>query len=138
LEYILESSVIFKWFSYENEKNVDKALSILDMYRENKLEIIIPELVIYEVSNALRYNNNFSSIETRKIISTLINLELNTIGLSSRVIDSTIRIAYEENITIYDAVFISLSNIMKIPLISANPRHHKLLKRRNIISLEDF
>jgi len=138
LEYILDSSVIFKWFSYENEKNVDKALSILDMYRENKLEIIIPELVIYEVSNALRYNNNFSSIETRKIISTLINMELNMIGLSNRVIDSTIRIAYEENITIYDAVFISLSNIMKIPLISANPRHHKLLKRRNIISLEDF
>ena len=138
MEYILDSSVIFKWFSYENEKNVDKALSILDMYRENKLEIIIPELVIYEVSNALRYNNNFSSIETRKIISTLINMELNMIGLSNRVIDSTIRIAYEENITIYDAVFISLSNIMKIPLISANPRHHKLLKRRNIISLEDF
>jgi predicted nucleic acid-binding protein len=138
LEYILDSSVIFKWFSYENEKNVDKALSILDMYRENKLEIIIPELVIYEVSNALRYNNNFSSIETRKIISTLINMELNMIGLSNRVIDSTIRIAYEENITIYDAVFISLSNVMKIPLISANPRHHKLLKRRNIISLEDF
>lgn len=138
MEYILDSSVIFKWFSYENEKNVDKALSILDMYRENKLEIIIPELVIYEVSNALRYNNNFSSIETRKIISTLINMELNMIGLSNRVIDSTIRIAYEENITIYDAVFISLSNVMKIPLISANPRHHKLLKRRNIISLEDF
>ncbi|GAI78792.1 unnamed protein product [marine sediment metagenome] len=138
MEYILDSSVIFKWFSYENEENVDKALSILDMYRENKLEIIIPELVIYEVSNALRFNNNFSSIETRKIISTLINLELNVIGLNSKVMDSAIKIAYEENITIYDAVFISLSKIMKVPLISANPRHHKVLKRGSIIPLEDF
>ena len=138
MEYILDSSVIFKWFSYENEENVDKALSILDMYRENKLEIIIPELVIYEVSNALRFNNNFSSIETRKIISTLINLELNVIGLNIKVIDSAIKIAYEENITIYDAVFISLSKIMKVPLISANPRHHKVLKGRSVIPLEDF
>ena len=138
MEYILDSSVIVKWFSFEEEEYVDKAAVILELYKENKIDILIPELVIYEVSNALRYNKNFSSNEVREIIKYLVNLELNTISLNSHIIDEAIKYAYGNKITVYDAIFLVLSNVFKIPLVSANPKHHKITEGRNIVLLKDF
>lgn len=138
MEYVLDSSVIVKWFSHIDEEHVNKALTVLNLYRDNKIDIYVPELAIYELSNVLRYNKNFSSIETREIIKTLVSLELKVVSLNISIIDLAIKIAYDDNITIYDAIFLSLSNALKIPLVSANPRHHKLLRRRNIIFLKDF
>ena len=138
MEYVLDSSVIVKWFSFKEEEYVDKAAVILELYKENKIDIFIPELVIYEVSNALRYNKNFSSNEVREIIKYLVNLELNTINLNSHIIDEAIKYAYDDKITVYDAIFLVLSNVFKIPLVSANPKHYKLAEGRNIILLKDF
>ena len=138
MEYVLDSSVIVKWFSFEEEEYVDKAAVILELYKENKIDILIPELVTYEVSNALRYNKNFSSKEVREIIKYLVNLELNTINLNSHIIDEAIKYAYGNKITVYDAIFLVLSNVFKIPLVSANPKYHKIAEGRNIVLLKDF
>jgi predicted nucleic acid-binding protein len=138
MEYVLDSSVIVKWFSFKEEEYIDKAAVILELYKENKIDIFIPELVIYEVSNALRYNENFSSNEVREIIKYLVNLELNTINLNSHIIDEAIKYAYDGKITVYDAIFLVISDVFKIPLVSANPKHHKIAEGRNIVLLKDF
>ena len=138
MEYILDSSVIVKWFSSNEEEYVDQALIILEMYEISKINIYIPELTIYEVSNVLRYNKNFSQNEVKEIIKKLINLELNIINLNVHIIDEAIKYAYDDKITVYDAIFLALSRVLKIPLISANPKHHKITEGRNIILLKDF
>ena len=139
MEYILDSSVIIKWFSHKNEKHVEKALVILNLLKEQKVKIFIPELSLYEISNALRFNNNFTRHEVSQILKTLMDLELNILFLNREIIDTALEFAYKESITVYDAVFMAISFILKIPLITANPKHQKLTKTRNImIPLEDF
>ncbi|MCJ7665458.1 MAG: type II toxin-antitoxin system VapC family toxin [Actinobacteria bacterium] len=137
MHYILDSSVIVKWFNKKIEDDVEKALKLMDLYRDNKIELTIPDLAVYEVSNALRYNKNFHDSEVKEIISILLDMDFNIISANSEVISLAIEIAYEDNITVYDSIFLSLSSSMMIPLISANPKHHKLLKQRNIILLKD-
>lgn len=138
MEYILDSSVIIKWFSHKNEKYVEKALVILNLLKEGRVKIFIPELSFYEISNSLRFNNNFTSDDVSKIVKVIFDLELSILFLNREVIEKALEFAYKEKITVYDAVFIALSYILKIPLITANPKHQKITKIRNIIPLENF
>lgn len=138
MEYVLDSSVLVKWFSPYDEEHRSKALSLLNLYKEGKIDLYIPELAIYEVSNALRYNKNFNESEVKDILKFLMNLELSTVNLSEDIVNKSLGISYEDNITVYDAIFIALSNVLKIPLITANPKHLKAKAGRNIILLQEF
>jgi predicted nucleic acid-binding protein len=138
LEYVLDSSVVVKWFSPHDEEHRSKALSLLNLYKDEKIDLYIPELAICEVSNALRYNKNFSEGEVIDILKFLINLELSIENLTQEIISKSLEISYEDNITVYDAIFIGLSNVLKIPLITANPKHFKAKTGRNIILLQEF
>lgn len=138
MEYVLDSSVLVKWFSPYDEEHRNKALSILNLYKEGKIDLCIPELAICEVSNALRYNKNFNESEVKDILKFFMNLELVIINLSEDIINNSLGISYEDNITVYDAVFIALSNALKIPLITANPKHLEAKAGRNIILLQEF
>lgn len=138
MEYVLDSSVLVKWFSPYNEEHRGKALSLLNLYKEGKIDLYIPELAICEVSNALRYNKNFNESEVKDILKFLMNLELSIVNLSEDIVNKSLGISYENNITVYDAIFIGLSNALKIPLITANPKHLKVKSGRNIILLQEF
>lgn len=56
-----DSSVVIKWFS--DEDATDKALAIREGYINGKIEIVVPDLLLYEIANALRYNK---SLETKE------------------------------------------------------------------------
>lgn len=139
MEYVIDSSVIVKWFSSFNEEYYVNAIGILEAYKEDKLSIYIPELAIYEVMNALRYNPNFDENEVNTILENLLVLNLKIINVNRELLALILKIAYEDEITIYDAAFVAISGIYKIPLITANPKHHSIInKGRNVILLKDF
>ncbi|MDD5659494.1 MAG: type II toxin-antitoxin system VapC family toxin [Actinomycetota bacterium] len=138
MEYVLDSSVLVKWFSSYNEGHRDKAMSLLNLYKEGKVDLYIPELAVCEISNALRYNKNFDENEVKTILKFFMNLELTTVNLNEEIIIKSLGISYEDNITVYDAIFIALSSILKIPLITANPKHLKAKTGRNIILLQEL
>lgn len=115
-----------------------QALRLMDLYGENLIEITIPDLSLYEIANALRYNKNFQSEDVKKVISTLIDLNLNIVEVKEDLLNSAIDIAIEDDITVYDAIFISISDSLAAPLVTANPRHHKRMTRGNIIMLKDM
>lgn len=138
IQYVLDSSVIVKWFVRKDEDNVDRALRLMDLFGEGMIGITIPDLAIYEIANALRYNKNFDSEEVKKIISTLMELQFNIINVEERLINSALGIAAEDDISIYDAIFISISENLMMPLVTANPRHHMRSGKRNIIDLKNI
>jgi predicted nucleic acid-binding protein len=53
--YVIDTSVVVKWFV--KEKDSDVALEILEHYRSGNFTIIVPDLLIYEFTNVLRYKN---------------------------------------------------------------------------------
>jgi len=56
---ILDASVIVKWFS--EEEYTDKALEIRERIRMEEERVIVPDLLLYELANALKYNPSFES-----------------------------------------------------------------------------
>jgi predicted nucleic acid-binding protein len=62
---VIDASVIVKWFV--EEENSSKAMEIRDRYIGGELRLIAPEIIIFEVLNALYYKNLFSEDEMKGI-----------------------------------------------------------------------
>jgi len=60
---ILEVSVVLKWFV--DEEDSDQALRLREEFYTGKREIVVPDLLLFEVANALRYNPSFTAEEVK-------------------------------------------------------------------------
>ncbi len=67
--YVLDASVIIKWFVDEDGSKT--ARTLLTGHINGQYTIVEPDLLIYEVSNVLRYNPAFSQNATRECIAAL-------------------------------------------------------------------
>jgi predicted nucleic acid-binding protein len=138
MHYILDSSVIIKWFSHLDEENVEQASVLLDLFGEDMVKISIPDLSVYEVGNALKHNKNFSAEEVKNIMDRLMDMGLDIIEVAKDLIRRAVDIAYEEDITVYDAIFISIADHLMIPLVTADDRQYTAANKGNIIQLKDI
>ena len=61
---VLDASVVIKWFS--DEEHTERALEIRTWYVDNRISVYVPDLLVYELSNALRYNPDFGVADAQK------------------------------------------------------------------------
>ena len=133
---VLDTSVIAKWFVEEN--NSDIALQIRKEFHENLHEISIPDLLLYELSNALRYSNFTPDVIT-KAIDSLLDMNLSIVVPSRNLISEATKLAYKFNITIYDAIYLALSNESNGIFVTADDKlYKKVEKNRNCKLLSKF
>lgn len=76
---VLDTSVILKWFIKEDDS--EKAMSLKEAHCIGKLNIIVPDILLYEVGNALRYEPEFSSKGIKLCLKELYELNLDIILL---------------------------------------------------------
>ena len=126
-EIVLDSSVVVKWFSKETKS--DEALKILDSYIQGTAELIISEILICEVGNALRYKPDYDTAKWKIALAQLFNLSMNVIHLNENLTNRTGEIAYETKITFYDALPVALAENKKTVCITADEEtQYKKLK----------
>ncbi len=124
-----------KWFV--NEKSSDAARRIKDSYISGKVEIIAPNLIYYEVLNALRFHPvaRFTPKELSSILTSLNNLQF-TIDLTDDMWFRSFNFSLQEGISIYDSVYVSLASNQDA-FVTADDRLVDLLHNRiNIIALD--
>lgn len=129
---ILDTSVIIKWFT--NEENTDKSIEYRDKYIDRKIEIIEPDLLLYEISNALRYNPNFKEIDVMNALESIFDLGIEIITPTRKLLYDTIEISYKYDITGYDAAYIALSRELSGKFITSDKKLFE--KTRDILSIE--
>jgi predicted nucleic acid-binding protein len=54
---VVDASVVVKWFV--DEENSDKAIRIRDKYIDGEISVMAPDIIIFEVLNALYYKRFF-------------------------------------------------------------------------------
>lgn len=72
--YVIDASVAIKWFS--EEEFTDKAIEIRDNFYKGTVELAAPDLILYEVSNALRFNPNFNEEDVIEAVNSLFDMGL--------------------------------------------------------------
>lgn len=115
---ILDASVVLKWFVEENGS--DKAQEILDGHIRKTSEIVVPDLLIYEVGNALKYSGGFTPQEIRKIFAALWNLDLLIVAPQTNIINSAIVLSFSLGLSFYDAAYVALAQEMDMTMITAD------------------
>jgi predicted nucleic acid-binding protein len=124
---VLDTSVIGKWFKEETHSEI--ALKIREEFYQGKHEIVIPDLVLYELSNALRYDKEFNQELINAAIDSLIDMELDIVLPTEEIIKKAISLALEYDITVYDAIFLSLSQMIDAIFITADEKFYQKVKK---------
>lgn len=124
--YILDASVILKWFI--DEEGTEEALAIKRQYEFGEIDIVEPDLLIYETANVLRYNKYFSESAIKTAVKSLYDMRIKFLTPSVSVMDYAIHISLKTNLSIYDCVYASLSMKLSSSLITADKKLHSRIK----------
>jgi len=137
--FVLDTSVILKWFSEFGENDLFQALQLRKAFLDGSIAFTVPELLFYELSNALRYNPSLSSKDVQAALDSVIDMGLVVKGVDKRVMAEAISIAFRYEVTVYDAYFLALSRMERKPLIIADYKFAERVKfSKEIIKLSDL
>jgi len=117
---VIDASVVTKWFS--EEEDTEKALEYKERHVKGDIELTAPALLLYEVTNALNYKPDFKEEDVKDSINALIDLSLSIKLPTKEVMEKTVFTARKYNISIYDALYIALAEILNIILITADEK----------------
>lgn len=137
--YAIDASVAIKWFSGINEDNLEQALKLQELHLQRDCLLIAPDLLVYEVVNALRYNPYFEQRDTELAFQTLYKMELGLVEPGKEEIKEAIKLAYKKNITIYDASYLALAQKHQAFLVTADIKFYEKVKELpHVIILQDL
>ncbi|MDI6689271.1 MAG: type II toxin-antitoxin system VapC family toxin [Actinomycetota bacterium] len=118
--YVIDASVAIKWFSHVNEADIEQALKLQELHLWKECLLIAPDILVYEIINALRYNPNFEQDDTNLALLSLLKMELELIKPDEDLLKRAIKLAYNKDTTIYDASYIALAQKKGCLLITAD------------------
>jgi len=100
-----DASVIVKW--YIPERDHEQAKSLRDRYINGDIKLAAPDLLPYEVINALRYTEHLDRASLMDASTSIVDFGIDLIPFSR--IGPAARLADQLDVTIYDAAYLALS-----------------------------
>ncbi len=88
---ILDASVVAKWFL--EEEFTETALRLRDEYAEERIDITLPDLLLYEIANVLRYKK-YSPEDIGRVMESLFSMELFIVDPSIALLKKAAEIAH--------------------------------------------
>lgn len=127
---VLDTSVVVKWFSADGEDDLASALRLRDEILAGKLAVTVPDLLLYELANALRYNPNLTAADVKAAVASVVDMGFAVRGLDSpdSHLGRAVEIAFEGNVTVYDACFLALAELEGASLVTADYRFYERVK----------
>jgi len=113
---VLDASVVLKWFV--NEDDGEQALRLREEFYHGEREIA-PDLLLYEVANALRYNPDFTVEEIVQALRTLFDMGIWIITPTYALLSKVVELAKSLDITCYDATYLALAEELEFEFITA-------------------
>lgn len=127
--YVLDASVVAKWFL--EEEYSDLALSIRKSFVDGDIDLAVPDLILYELTNALKYKG-FSASDVKKAIRTLFWMKLRIITPTRDVIEAAVDLAFKYDISFYDSYYLALADGLAYKLITIDTKLYNKTKASGI------
>jgi predicted nucleic acid-binding protein len=137
-KYVIDTSVAVKWFS-EDENEAGNAIQLRQQLLDGFCSITVPDLLIYELANALKHNPNLATKDIKAALDSVFDMDIDIRKTDSLVVTHAIDIAFRFRVTVYDAYFMALAQLEKNPFITAD---YKFLERvkgfKDVIKLSEI
>ncbi len=131
--YVVDASVLVKWFLYQQEADRDRALALRDLHISGRSTIYVPQLALLEVLNAVRFSPKAKEEDGETALEALHDLHLETKPPEVDLLRKANAIAWAYKITIYDAIYVALAEQVGFPFITADEVMVKKLKGHSIV-----
>jgi predicted nucleic acid-binding protein len=118
---VLDTSVILKWLR-QGEVLAKESLALRDVYLQGNLTLLSPTLLIYELANVLRYKSELSSEQVQEAVESLLDFGFEWLSPSPETMSPAVRIAYQYGITVYDAAFVAIAEVLGIKFVTADKK----------------
>ena len=135
---IIDTSVALKWLNQDNEKNAEEADKILTQARSGQIELLAPELIKYEIANALLFSKKISKKDIDYLLNIFYMLPITFINDSPDLAKEAYNLAADLHITYYDASFMSLAKQYDGVLVTENVKHQGQSANVKVKSLKDY
>lgn len=122
-ETVIDASVAVKWFS--EEEGSDRALAVRNDHIDGRKTLVAPDLLVYEIANALRFKPGFNPRVTARALDDLFNLQVEIMAPSKELVSRGSELAYEYGITVYDSLYLSLGELLGLEVITADKELYK-------------
>lgn len=136
---VIDASVAIKWFSSRNESDLERAIELQNLHLSRQCLLFAPMLLIYEVSNALRFNPHFADPDLRSAIESLYDLDLTIVPPGLELALRSARVANTYGVTVYDASYLCLAEKLQTPLVTADMKFHaKTRSSKLVLTLDEL
>ncbi len=129
---IINTSVVIKWFIEGEDTSL--ALTLQERFFEKSINLIITELLLYELANALCFTNLFSKEEIKMSLQALLLTDIEVSPFNYSVLERAVDLSLERNLAIYDAYFLACAEKFKLVYVTADRRAYSKLKNLEFVS----
>lgn len=119
--YVIDASVAVKWFMHAEDSAL-QALALRSAHVKRLAVLSAPDLLVYEVVNALRYSPAFNEDQVAQATSSLFGLELELVAPNATVTKRAARLAAAAGVSLYDAVYLALAEAQCCLLVTADDK----------------
>ena len=127
MKFVVDASVILKWFSRDEERDLGKALKLREDFKTRKIDLYAPGLLIYETANVLRYKQTLKDELILKAIDSIFAMDM-LIPVNHQIMKNAIKLARRYGVTVYDSAYLSCAQHIGCYLITADNQFFKKLK----------
>ena len=117
---VVDASVTVKWFI--PEEGAEEALEIFQDHISGRDEIFVPDLLFYEVVNALRYKNSLEPEGVMQFIETLSQIQPIRVGADDDFLKTVYHLAREIDVSVYDASYLILAERLQCVFVTADQK----------------
>lgn len=123
---VIDASVAIKWFIPEEDGN--KALMLRNRHIEGGITLVAPDLLIYEVANALSYYPKIKDEDIEEDLTALFMVDLELVPPSSELTTSVTLKARQLGISVYDSSYLVFAETIATNFVTADKKLYDKVK----------
>ena len=117
-EYIVDTSVVLKWFVSEDEPDLEVARALRDDHVGGRCLLCAPDFMLLELANSLKAGRKFNASEIGVVLRALRNLRLEVVRWET--LSHAVAIASGYRTAVYDSYFLARAIESGSTLVSAD------------------
>ena len=132
-EAVVDASIAIKWFS--EEEGTQAALKLREEHIEGTLILSAPDLLIYELANALRFKPDFDDEKVSRAVADIMDLQIDLINPGRELIEKSTEAAYLYGATVYDSCYLALGELLGVEVYTSDKKFYEKAKGSGILKL---